>query len=165
MTAVPRSILRDLDRLRPQTVPQLARARLVSREDIQPIVNALACEGLVEFVANPAHRRSPLVQLTPQGKALLEEIRCHEREVAAQLELPISAQEIASATAVLRAARKALEGLWPRKRSEVTKRVQTDACARSRSGDSAAQLARAVRLAEAACVESVTRVPFAHRTK
>jgi len=121
MTAARRSILRDLDRLGPQTVPQLARARLISRQDIQPIVNALAREGLVEFAANPAHRRSPLVRLTPRGKELLEEMGRREREIAAQLELPVSAQEIESATAVLRAARQGLESLWQRQRSEETK--------------------------------------------
>jgi ubiquinone/menaquinone biosynthesis C-methylase UbiE len=49
------------------------------------------------------------VQLTPQGKALLEEMRRREREIAAQLELPVWAQKVESATAVLRAARQALE--------------------------------------------------------
>lgn len=123
LTAVRRSLLRDLDRLGPQTVPQLARARLVSRQDVQPIVNALVREGLVEFVANPAHRRSPLVRLTAQGKDLLEAMRRREREIAAQLELPGSAQEIERATEVLRAARQALEGLWQRAQAEGTKEV------------------------------------------
>ena len=103
-----RSILRDLDQLGPQTVPWLARARLVSRQDIPPIVNPPAREGLVEFAANPAHRRSPLVQLTSQGQALLEEVRRREREIPAPLELPVSAQEIESAPEVLRAARQAV---------------------------------------------------------
>jgi hypothetical protein len=42
MTAGKRGVLKGLDRLGPQTVPQMARARPVSRQHIQTLVNRLA---------------------------------------------------------------------------------------------------------------------------
>src|SRR5574342_396024 len=53
MTGALRSILRSLDKLGEQTVPQIARARAVSRQHVQALVNQLAEERLVEFIANP----------------------------------------------------------------------------------------------------------------
>src|SRR5262245_25632462 len=64
LTAGRRGVLRGLDRLGPQTVPQMARARPVSRQYIQMLVNELESEGLVELVENAAHKRSRLVRLT-----------------------------------------------------------------------------------------------------
>ena len=55
MTGALRSILRSLDKLGEQTVPQMARARAVSRQHVQALVNQLVGERLVEFIANPAH--------------------------------------------------------------------------------------------------------------
>ena len=63
-----RGILKSLDRLGSQTAPQMARARHVSRQHIQILVNQLAKEGLVDFIDNPAHKRSSLVHLTRKGK-------------------------------------------------------------------------------------------------
>ncbi len=51
----------------PQTVPQLARSRPVARQRMQKLADELAGQGLVEFIANPAHRRSSLVRLTAKG--------------------------------------------------------------------------------------------------
>src|SRR5262245_52173951 len=63
-----RSILRSLAHQGPQTVPYLARTRNVSRQHIQVQVNQLASDGYVEFVDNPAHQRSRLVQISLSGK-------------------------------------------------------------------------------------------------
>jgi len=57
LSAARRGVLRSLARLGPQTVPQMAGARPVSRQHIQTIVNALAADGLVETIDNPAHKR------------------------------------------------------------------------------------------------------------
>ena len=58
-----RGILRRLNKLGEQTVPQMARERSVSRQNVQMLVNQLAEDGYVEFVENPAHKRSPFVRL------------------------------------------------------------------------------------------------------
>lgn len=67
-------LLRSLRREGPQTVPQLARARPVARQRIQKLADELAADGLVEFVDNPAHKRSRLLRLTPQGVAAYEDL-------------------------------------------------------------------------------------------
>lgn len=55
---------------RPQSVAWLARDMGVSRQNLQRIVNDLDKEGLVRFRANPHHKRSHLVELTDEGRAL-----------------------------------------------------------------------------------------------
>lgn len=60
-------LMRSLADGGPQTVPALARQRPVSRQHIQKLADELAEQGLVEFVDNPVHRRSKLVQLTKKG--------------------------------------------------------------------------------------------------
>src|SRR5436305_7931387 len=62
-----RVALQVLQRCGPQTVPQIARARFSSRQNIQILVNRLQKEGLVELVENPDHKRSVLVRLTHRG--------------------------------------------------------------------------------------------------
>jgi DNA-binding MarR family transcriptional regulator len=108
MTAGRRGILRGLDRFGPQTVPQMARARPVSRQYIQSLVNELESEDLVETIENPAHRRSRLVSLTSRGKDALTEMYRREADLFATLDLPISDDEMRQAASVLHSARTAL---------------------------------------------------------
>ncbi|MGW3209952.1 MarR family winged helix-turn-helix transcriptional regulator [Streptomyces sp. NPDC001135] len=70
-----------LDLLRtqgPLTVPQMGRAQALSRQFVQRMVNDAARRGLVESVANPAHRRSPLIRLTDPGRAAIGAVRARE---------------------------------------------------------------------------------------
>jgi len=103
-----RNLLRELDRRGPQTVPQLARVRSVTRQHVQGLVNPLAERGYVEFVDNPAHRRSHLVRLTPSGKAHLGELSRRESAALSRLEIQASQEEIVAAAVALRALRSAL---------------------------------------------------------
>ena len=66
--------MRSLALLGPLTVPQIAQMRPTSRQRMQRLADELADEGLVEFIDNPKHRRSKLVQLTPQGLLPLQRI-------------------------------------------------------------------------------------------
>lgn len=52
----------------PHTVPQIARRIGLSRQAVQKIANRLAAEGLAEFLDNPDHKTSPIVQPTAQGR-------------------------------------------------------------------------------------------------
>src|SRR6266705_2784960 len=61
--------MRSLALLGPRTVPQIAQMRPTSRQRMQRLTDELAADGLVEFIDNPKHRRSKLVQLTPKGEA------------------------------------------------------------------------------------------------
>ncbi len=102
ITAGMRGVLEGLDRLGPQTVPQMARARPVSRQHIQALVNPLAARGYVELVENPAHQRSRLVQLTQQGKHLVETMRQREARVLGELDVGVSERDLRAAAALLR---------------------------------------------------------------
>lgn len=111
-----RGILLSLHRHGPQTVPQLARARPVSRQHIQAHVTPLAAKGLVEFRTNPVHRKSHLVALTEKGRALIEEIDRTEKRLLSALPLRVAPGEIEEAASLLRAVRVALESEdWNRK--------------------------------------------------
>lgn len=109
LTAGRRGILRGLDRLGPQTVPQMARARPVSRQYIQMLVNDLEAEGLVELVENVAHKRSRLVRLTPRGKAALTMMYRREAEFYATLDLHLPGQDLRTTADTLRSLRDALQ--------------------------------------------------------
>lgn len=108
-TAGRRGALRGLYRAGPQTVPQMARARSVSRQHIQTLVNALAEDGLLEQVKNPAHQRSHLIKLTTKGKDLVETMNRREERVFNRLTIPISKKRLQDAADVLRMVRSLFE--------------------------------------------------------
>jgi DNA-binding MarR family transcriptional regulator len=56
-----------------QPVAWLARKLGAHRQNVQRIINDLAKEGLVEFEANPHHRKAQLVILTKKGKQIMDE--------------------------------------------------------------------------------------------
>lgn len=106
-----RALLRDLARLGPQTVPQFARRRSVSRQHVQALVNRLAEAGYVELLANPAHRRSKLVGLTGRGRELVSRLERREGELLAAIEVAEPGEDLRLAAAVLRSLRESLERL------------------------------------------------------
>jgi DNA-binding MarR family transcriptional regulator len=108
ITAGMRGVLFSLDRSGPQTVPQLARARPVSRQHIQMLVNPLVERRFIELVENPAHKRSNLVRLTPKGRRLVERMRKRESKVLGALGSGVSEKQFRSAAAVVRSLREAL---------------------------------------------------------
>jgi DNA-binding MarR family transcriptional regulator len=56
------------------TVSGIARTMGLARQSVQRTADALAADGIIEFVDNPAHRRAKLVRLTAEGKSLLASI-------------------------------------------------------------------------------------------
>ena len=66
--------MRSLALLGPLTVPQIAEMRPTSRQRMQRLADELAAEGLVEFIDNPKHRRSKLVQLTRERRRALPRV-------------------------------------------------------------------------------------------
>lgn len=63
------------------SVPEIARKYSVSRQHVQVTVNSLLEKNLVVTSENPRHRRSPLVQLTEQGRGLFTSILERDRQV------------------------------------------------------------------------------------
>jgi DNA-binding MarR family transcriptional regulator len=104
-----RSILRSLDILGGQTVPQMARSRSVSRQHVQILVNQLVDLGYVETTPNPEHKRSALMRLTPQGKKAVDAMNQHERKLLSKSDLAVSDKELQEAAETLRAVRALFE--------------------------------------------------------
>jgi DNA-binding MarR family transcriptional regulator len=101
MSAGKRAVLESLTNGGPQTVPQMARTRPVSRQHIQGLVNDLLDQGLVEYTDNPAHRRSKLVRTTEPGRKAFSSLRQRESEAFARLSLEIVADDLDAANRVL----------------------------------------------------------------
>lgn len=67
-------LLRSLKLAGPQTVPQIARSRPVSRQSIQKLANECLKESFIELIDNPAHQRSKLLRLTAKGEAVFQKL-------------------------------------------------------------------------------------------
>jgi DNA-binding MarR family transcriptional regulator len=94
--------IRSLAMLGPLTVPQIAEMRPTSRQRMQRLADELAADGLVEFVDNPKHRRSKLVQLTRKGAARYREMSARFLAMASTIGGELNEAEIRKTTAVVR---------------------------------------------------------------
>ncbi len=95
-------LLLDLGRHGPQTVPQLARRRRVTRQHVQTLADALSREGQVAFAPNPSHRRSSLVMLTLRGEASLAELAITECRWRGRMLGRVGVGELTAALGVVR---------------------------------------------------------------
>lgn len=98
-----RALLRNLIEMGPRTVPQLASLRSVSRQFIQKLVNQLLKEGMVEYIDNPAHKRSRLVRIAPRGYAAYRAMRDRETPAGKWLAGGLSKSDLRTALDVLSA--------------------------------------------------------------
>ena len=94
--------MRSLALVGPLTVPQIAEMRPTSRQRMQRLADELAAEGLVEFVANPKHRRSKLVRLTPKGDARYRELNARFLAIASTIGGSLGETDIRDTTAIVR---------------------------------------------------------------
>ena len=94
--------MRSLAMLGPLTVPQIAEMRPTSRQRMQRLADELAAHGLVEFIDNPKHRRSKLVQLTRKGAARYRRMSSRFLAMASTIGGELSEAEIRKTTAVVR---------------------------------------------------------------
>ena len=101
LTAGERAVLVELAQQGPRTVPAMARARPVSRQHIQVLVNLLLERGLVALVQNPQHQRSKLIQLTQPGNALATKVRAREKRVLTRLGRALDPVELEQAANIL----------------------------------------------------------------
>lgn len=107
-----RQILRLLAQHGPQSVPQMARRRCTSRQNIQVLVNRLVREGCVELAGNPAHKRSSLFLLTERGRDVLAASTVQEDGLLT-LAAYFSIQELQSASRLLQQLRQRLGPEFP----------------------------------------------------
>jgi DNA-binding MarR family transcriptional regulator len=95
------TVLEIIDRFGPITVPQIARTRSTSRQNIQILVDRLEAIGRIELSGNPAHKKSALVRLTEKGKVSLEASESAQKDLLQELGSRLSEAEVRGATAVL----------------------------------------------------------------
>ncbi len=93
----------------PATVPEMARARGVSRQHIQQQVDTLLDRALVQRLDNPSHRRSPKIALTDAGRARIQSIRADELNALARVQAGVSDAATADAARALSLWRAALK--------------------------------------------------------
>jgi DNA-binding MarR family transcriptional regulator len=95
-------MLRSLKVEGPQTVPQIARSRPVSRQHIQKLANEMIAEGVIELVDNPTHRRSKLLSLTGKGETVFQEITDRIAQEAEDFAEGMNIEELLVSVKVLR---------------------------------------------------------------
>jgi DNA-binding MarR family transcriptional regulator len=100
--------LRSLKLHSTATVPQLARMRPVARQRIQHLADDAARAGLIEYLDNPAHKRSKLLALTPAGKTAFAEMDARLAEMAERLTEGIGEKDLCTTLKVLRRLREKL---------------------------------------------------------
>jgi DNA-binding MarR family transcriptional regulator len=96
-----RGLLVSLERLGPTTVPRLAAMRPVSRQFVQKLVDELTLGGWVASIANPAHKRSPLIELTPKGREAISAMYAAEQPYLETLCAGIDPDDVATTIRVL----------------------------------------------------------------
>ncbi|RWQ46785.1 MarR family transcriptional regulator [Mesorhizobium sp.] len=94
--------MRSLALLGPLTVPQIAQMRPTSRQRMQRLADELAAEGLVEFIDNPKHRRSKLVQLTRKGAARYGELNAQLLAIASTMGVALDEADIRKTVEIVR---------------------------------------------------------------
>jgi DNA-binding MarR family transcriptional regulator len=101
-------VLQLLTEHRSLTVPQLARLRGTSRQNIQIVVDRLAAEGCLSLDGNPAHKRSALVHLTEKGRQRLRTAQEQEAAFQAALAARLAALDLSQGLELLRLVREVL---------------------------------------------------------
>jgi DNA-binding MarR family transcriptional regulator len=88
----------------PRTVPSAARRLGLAPQSVQRVVGDLVASGHLAAVDNPDHARSPLMRLTEQGQATLDELFARSTDNRAEVlaVAGVTAAELAAAREVLR---------------------------------------------------------------
>ncbi len=101
ITTAMRAVMETLSEAGARTVPQIARAKGVTRQHIQLLADALVKAGLAAVKDNPAHRRSSLIALTDKGKRAFAKMQAREAPIVEEMAWEFDALELDRATAVL----------------------------------------------------------------
>lgn len=96
------AVLEIVSRTGAVTVPQIARERSTSRQNIQILVDRLRAEGRVVLGDNPAHKRSALVRLTDKGRTWLRDAEPDRQRLMSEICSKLSQSEIEITLSALR---------------------------------------------------------------
>ncbi len=89
---------------------RLARNSFVKAQSMAQVVDALESRGLIQREADPTSRRQFLISLTPQGQALLDDMRDGVAAIESRMTASLSAAQVGDLRDMLRACRVALSG-------------------------------------------------------
>jgi DNA-binding MarR family transcriptional regulator len=81
VTASMRAVMEHLAEHGPTSVPEIARAKDVTRQHIQQVTDGLEAARMVAWRVNPRHKRSALAVLTSEGDRTFAEIKRREAAV------------------------------------------------------------------------------------
>jgi DNA-binding MarR family transcriptional regulator len=84
-----------------RSVPQIARRMGLTRQAVQRIANLLVADGLATFVPNPAHRGSPIVQLTARGVATVTKVNAAQASWVNRVARRLDGRRLAAAASTL----------------------------------------------------------------
>jgi DNA-binding MarR family transcriptional regulator len=111
ITASMRAVMESLYEGGPQTVPQVARSKSVTRQHIQTLVDQLLEAGLAVGAPNPDHKRSPLIELTQLGHEAFEDMQRREQSLLTQLTAALPARDLMIAVETIRKLNEQLQQL------------------------------------------------------
>ncbi len=98
-----RAVMEVLAAQAPQTVPQISSRLSLARQNVQRHVDELVRRGDLRATANPAHRRSVLIEPTAQGRSRFRSLHDGELADLAGLVPACSQRDLETATRVLKA--------------------------------------------------------------
>ncbi len=93
-----------------RTVADIAREIGHARQGVQRIADVLAGEGLVRYRAHPTDRRTKLVELTPDGLRVLQEIYQRQGAWSERVTAQLEPERLAALTAELAHLSEVVEG-------------------------------------------------------
>ena len=96
-----RAVMEVLAAQGPLTVPQIASRLTLARQNVQRHVDELVRLGDLRATANPAHRRSVLIEATARGRRRFRSLHTRELADLAGLVPACSDQDLETATRVL----------------------------------------------------------------
>ena len=104
-----RKVLRCLVQEGPQTVPDIAFSRGIKRQSVQSVVNTLKTKAFVEIQANPRHKTSKLIAITPAGREAFDTAGQAENALLQAIHLSHSDKQLNQAAEVLSAINTAVQ--------------------------------------------------------
>ena len=94
-----------------KSVPQISRRLGYARQSVQRVVDLLVKDEVAEYIANPDHKRSPLVRLTSEGRSQLGKLTAAAEQIHWQLSRGLDRKELEVTLRVLGSLRDGLRNL------------------------------------------------------
>jgi DNA-binding MarR family transcriptional regulator len=111
LTVRMRAVLEILQRHGEQTVPDIAAKLEIKRQYVQVMCNETLASGFIAQRANPRHKRSPILELTDDGRTLIDDLISKELKLMQGLGASLSEEDVFTALKVVLAVTESLKQL------------------------------------------------------